>query len=76
MNDRVSWMPLDQFRRDQKTSRDYLIRANWALYCDNYLEEFHIPYVHAGLSEQLDYSSYYTELFPLGIAANGNRKAG
>ena len=29
-------------------SRDYLVRANWALYCDNYLEGFHIPFVHAG----------------------------
>lgn len=63
VDDRVSWMPLDEFRRDQKTSRDYLIGANWALYCDNYLEEFHIPYVHAGLSAQLDYNSYYTEVF-------------
>ena len=76
VNDRVSWMPLEEFRRDSKTSRDYLIGANWALYCDNYLEEFHIPYVHAGLSEQLDYNSYYTEVFPhaslqMGIARSG-----
>ncbi len=76
IDDRVSWMPLDEFRRDPKTSRDYLIGANWALYCDNYLEEFHIPYVHAGLSEQLDYNSYYTETFAhsslqMGIARPG-----
>ena len=76
VNDRVSWMPLEEFRRDSKTSRDYLINANWALYCDNYLEEFHIPYVHQGLSEQLDYNSYYTEKFPfaslqMGIARPG-----
>jgi choline monooxygenase len=76
VDERVSWMPLDEFRRDAKTSRDYLIGANWALYCDNYLEEFHIPYVHAGLSEKLDYSSYYTEVFPhsslqMGIAKPG-----
>ena len=76
VNDRVSWMPLDEFRRDAKTSRDYLIEANWALYCDNYLEEFHIPYVHAGLSEQLDYSSYYTDLFPYGSLQMGIAKTG
>lgn len=63
---RVGWMPLDQFRRDPNGSREYLINANWALYCDNYLGEFHIPYVHQGLSEQLDYSSYYTEVFSAG----------
>ena len=72
----VSWMPLEEFRRDQKTSRDYLIGANWALYCDNYLEEFHIPYVHAGLSEQLDYSSYYTDVFPHGSLQMGIARPG
>jgi len=76
VNERVSWMPLDEFRRDQKTSRDYLIGANWALYCDNYLEEFHIPYVHAGLSEQLDYGSYYTEIFPSGSLQMGIARSG
>ena len=76
VNERVSWMPLDEFRRDPKTSRDYLIGANWALYCDNYLEEFHIPYVHAGLSEQLDYASYYTEKFPLASLQMGIAKPG
>ncbi|MCX7878723.1 MAG: aromatic ring-hydroxylating dioxygenase subunit alpha, partial [Ignavibacteria bacterium] len=29
-------------------SRDYLIKCNWALYVENYLEGFHIPYVHKG----------------------------
>lgn len=76
VNERVGWMPLDDFRRDPKTSRDYLIAANWALYCDNYLEEFHIPYVHQGLSEQLDYNSYYTEKFPLGSLQMGIARAG
>ncbi|HUQ20440.1 MAG TPA: aromatic ring-hydroxylating dioxygenase subunit alpha [Gemmatimonadaceae bacterium] len=73
---RVGWMPFDQFRRDAKTSRDYLINANWALYCDNFLEEFHLPYVHQGLSEQLDYSSYYTETFDSGSVQIGTAQPG
>ncbi len=73
---RVGWMPFEEFRRDAKTSRDYLIHANWALYCDNYLEEFHIPYVHQGLADKLDYSSYYTEKFPLGSLQMGIARAG
>ena len=44
-------------------SRDYLVKANWALYCDNYLEGFHIPYVHAGLNEKLDYGNYASEIY-------------
>jgi choline monooxygenase len=76
VSDRVGWMPLEDFRRDARSSRDYLIDANWALYCDNYLEEFHIPYVHQGLSERLDYGAYYTEKFALGSLQMGIARAG
>lgn len=51
---------------DASRSRDYLVHSNWALYVDNYLEGFHIPYVHASLNEALDYGSYRTELFARG----------
>lgn len=61
--ERVGFLPLSEFVFDPATSRDYLIGANWALYVDNYLEEFHIPYVHASLSDALDYSTYRTETF-------------
>lgn len=65
VRERVGFLPLDQFTFDSSTSRDYLIRANWALYCDNYLEEFHIPYVHgSSLADSLDYGSYHTQLYP------------
>jgi choline monooxygenase len=64
MRERLDWLPLDRFVFDRASSRDYLIHANWALYCDNYLEEFHIPYVHgASLGGTLDYGAYRTELF-------------
>src|SRR5437763_13465804 len=69
-------MPLAEFARDASTSQDYLINANWALYCDNYLEEFHIPYVHAGLAEKIDYSGYRTERFRWGNLQLGIAKAG
>jgi choline monooxygenase len=44
-------------------TRQYEIDAHWALYCENYLEGFHIPYVHKGLNKVVDYGSYTTELF-------------
>ena len=44
-------------------TREYEIDAHWALYCENYLEGFHIPYVHHGLNEIVDYGSYTTETF-------------
>lgn len=43
--------------------RDYRFAANWALYCDNYLEGFHIPFVHPALAGAVDYSAYEVELF-------------
>ena len=42
--------------------REYRINAHWALYCENYLEGFHIPYVHHSLNEIVDYGSYATEI--------------
>src|SRR6185503_4284774 len=66
MKARVGWMPIGQASLDAARSREYLVNASWMLYCDNYLEGFHIPYVHAGLAGALDYGSYRTELFPFG----------
>jgi choline monooxygenase len=76
MDARVSWLPLHEAVLDPSRSRDYLVKANWALYCDNYLEGFHIPYVHAGLAGALDYGEYRTELFrwsnlQVGVASGG-----
>lgn len=45
------------------TRREYEVNAHWALYCENYLEGFHIPSVHLGLNKAVDYGSYTTETF-------------
>ncbi|MDB4919190.1 aromatic ring-hydroxylating dioxygenase subunit alpha [Mucilaginibacter sp.] len=63
MIERVSWMPLDEFKFDPQLSRVFNVKANWALYCENYLEGFHIPFVHAGLNAVIDFGEYATELF-------------
>ncbi|WP_422006395.1 aromatic ring-hydroxylating oxygenase subunit alpha [Roseivirga pacifica] len=76
MERKVGFLPLDQFKLDTSRSKDYLVNAHWALYCDNYLEGFHIPFVHDGLNQVLDYGKYKTELYPhanlqVGFAASG-----
>ncbi|MFO1312774.1 MAG: SRPBCC family protein [Burkholderiales bacterium] len=48
---------------DPSGDRDYEVAAHWALYVENYLEGFHIPYVHPGLASALDLATYTTELF-------------
>lgn len=57
---------LDDIERDGlrlASTREYKVNAHWALYCENYLEGFHIPYVHRALNEIVDYGSYTTETF-------------
>lgn len=41
----------------------YEIECNWKVYVDNFLEGYHLPHVHPGLSKVLDYRAYDTELF-------------
>jgi choline monooxygenase len=63
MNERVGFLPMEDFDLDSTISKDYLVQANWALYCDNYLEGFHVPFVHNDLNAVLDYGNYTTEVY-------------
>ena len=45
------------------SAKDYEVKAHWALYCENYLEGFHVPFVHNALNQAIDYGSYTTEIF-------------
>jgi choline monooxygenase len=64
IHERLFWLPLHEMRFDANRSRDYLVKANWALYCENYLEGLHIPFVHKSLRSVLDYGNYTTEIYP------------
>ena len=63
INERISFLPINQFKLDKNKSKDYLVNSNWALYCDNYLEGFHIPFIHKDLNATLDYKKYDVEIF-------------
>jgi len=74
MDARCGWMKSLDATFDATRARDYLVRAHWALYVENYLEGFHIPYVHAGLAAAIDYGEYRTDLYDgstlqLGVAS-------
>lgn len=60
---RTAWMPLDKMEFRPDLGSTYHVKANWALYCENYLEGFHIPFVHPGLSGAIEYNSYQTEVY-------------
>ena len=63
MNERIGFLPLNAFLLDKSRNKDFLVHAHWALYCDNYLEGFHVPFVHKDLNAVLDYGSYKTEVY-------------
>jgi choline monooxygenase len=61
---RTGFLPLGSLEFQEEGTKDYSIQANWALYCDNYLEGFHIPFVHPALNKAIDFKQYDYELFP------------
>ncbi|KXK00755.1 MAG: Rieske (2Fe-2S) domain-containing protein [Acidobacteria bacterium OLB17] len=64
VGDVAAQLPFDRDKPMRLSSRrEYNVNAHWALYCENYLEGFHIPYVHRGLNAVVDYGSYKTETF-------------
>lgn len=76
ITERIGWMPLDTLHFAPEHSQDYEVQANWALYCDNYLEGFHIPFVHPALNQAIEFGKYEYELYPycnlqVGIAKEG-----
>lgn len=75
LRERLAFVPWDALELAEPP-RSYELRASWVLYCDNYLEGFHIPFVHAGLAEALDYGAYETELHPWGTLQIGIAKDG
>jgi choline monooxygenase len=76
MNERIGFLPLEQFKHRPDLSKDYLVNCHWALYCDNYLEGFHIPFVHPDLNAVLDYTNYVTELTTHGNLQIGQANSG
>ncbi len=74
--ERMSWFPFDSLQFAPELTNTYQVDVNWALYCENYLEGFHIPFVHERLNKTLKFSDYTTELFDycnlqLGVAREG-----
>ena len=59
--ERIAPIDLAAMRFERRESYD--MACNWKVYVDNFLEGYHLPHVHPGLSKVLDYRAYDTELF-------------
>jgi len=42
---------------------EYEVGCNWKVYVDNFLEGYHVPFVHPELVSLFEYSQYRTEVF-------------
>lgn len=74
--ERVGHLPLDTLTYVPEQSQDFRVKSHWALYCDNYLEGFHIPFVHPALNQAIDFNAYEYHQFAycnlqVGIAGEG-----
>ncbi len=55
--------PIDLAQMNFARRQSYEIHCNWKVYIDNFLEGYHLPHVHPGLSKILDYRAYDTQLY-------------
>jgi choline monooxygenase len=59
-------LALQTFMHDPLRDRSFEFDAHWALYVENYLEGLHIPFLHPGLMQALDWQRYRYELHDWG----------
>ena len=76
IKERLSFLPINEMIYSETLSHDYLVKSNWALYVENYLEGLHIPFVHPGLAKAIDFRNYKYEIgkyhnLQLGIVKGG-----
>jgi len=75
INKRLKGYPFDEIVLDESLSNIYILDAHWALYCENYLEGFHVPYIHKGLNKDIDLDTYKTILLENGVLQFSDSKS-
>ncbi len=59
IRERIAPLTPKEMRLERRV--DYEIECNWKVYIDNFLEGYHIPFVHPELCKIYDYQQYDTE---------------
>jgi choline monooxygenase len=81
------WAPVDEalrasgfdaagLRLDPDGDRAHELEVPWLLYLENYLEGFHVPFVHPELSKTLELAEYSHVLLPQGTLQVGVARPG
>ena len=71
---RLSDCPFKKLYFSQQLSNSFEINTHWAMYCENYLEGFHVPFVHKGLAKEIDNQSYNTERLKNSVLQYANKQ--
>ena len=71
---RVRFDALEAAQHEPNRDRDFEVDAHWALYVENYLEGFHVPFVHPSLHRTLDPRDYTAEPFDGGVLQVGSAR--
>ncbi len=66
--------PLTDLQFDSVLSFDF--RCNWKLYVENWLESYHLPWMHRGLARDVDVKEYTVELRKRAVYHHAPRRAG
>lgn len=65
IEDRIGFL-LNRMPNDPVETQRFTRDTSWLVYCDNFLEGLHIPFVHPALSQSVDISTYQVHLLPWG----------
>jgi len=76
LQERLAFLPLEDFRLDVDAIQVFEMDAQWELYVENYLEGFHLPWVHKGLTAAIDATTYRLETFAGGSLQIATAKKG
>jgi choline monooxygenase len=76
LQERLHWFPWNELVAAPEHDQTFTLQANWALYCENYLEGFHIPFVHQSLNQVLDFQAYSTTCYTYSNVQVGIAKSG
>ena len=76
LDQRLGFLPLGTLRFDPLGERNFEVRAHWALYVENYLEGFHVPFVHPSLSRALDLERYTVEVLDRAVLQTAESRPG
>ena len=72
------WKYLEEIQRSQHFYKkiSHRLKCNWKIYAENYLEGYHIPYVHPALTKEIRMSSYQVKVQGLEISHHVEAKDG